>query len=451
MPLPRVDIGLLGDSGDGYGDTFYEGKPFTGIAVEFGPAGERLDEVPYRIGKPHGPSRSWDAEGRCRMEEYYSCGILHGATREWDEQGQLVREEIWEFHLRIHERVPNADGELRGGVALLATQPSLLERWREERAHSGPQPIIELVDDEFVEVPWPFDDLLPEQLPAPARRARDLVMTDTPIPAHELDYPDSAGALEDLEDGLPIAIENIDRRPDNLGAAFDEVRQVLGFRTALKRPLPEIVNGLSSVVELGVALFQRGSEGPGVTVTLSIGGARIDVPGHNSYYNSAPRWADAVGAAMALRDQESLARLCEFDVRSFRGSYDDYLDVYAQAVIAFVTQTGDADGLFEQTAASAAKAERFPERGQRLGVPLAHLAQAVVRGDEQAFNEHLAEALGWYRTLHSRAPDKHNAGAVVPLPYLGWSARAHDRGLSCRVPSDYLPPSLVDGSFRDDA
>jgi len=275
--------------------------------------------------------------------------------------------------------------------------------------------------------------------------------TDTEIPAHELDDPDPEAALEQIEEVLPILIENLATIPDNLGAAFDYARQRLGFRTALKRPPAEIVEALQLVVELGVALFQRGSVGPDETVTLSIGGESIEVQGHNSYYNSAPRWADAVGAAMALRDEQSLARLCEFDVRSFQGSYDDHWNLYAQAVIAFVNQTGDAEALLEQMASSAANAKRFPERGRRLGVPLARLAQAVVRGDEQAVNEHLAEGLRWYRTLHSRAPEKHEAGLVVPLPYLGWCARAIDRGLSCEVRSDYLPPWLVNGSFRDAA
>lgn len=275
--------------------------------------------------------------------------------------------------------------------------------------------------------------------------------TDTEIPTHEFDHPDPVGGLEQVEEVLPIAIENISRIPDNLGAAFDYARERLGLRTALERPPADIVEALRTVVELGVALFQRGSVGPDVTVTLSLDGACFEVPGHNSYYNSAPRWADAVGAAMALSDEQALARLTEFDVRSLAGSYDDYWNAYAQAVIAFVIQTGDAEALFEQTAASAANAKKFAERGRRLGVPLARLAQAVVRGDEQAFNEHLADSLSWYRTLHSRAPDKHEAALVMPLAYLGWCARAHDRGLECRVRSGYLPEWLVDGSFRDDA
>jgi hypothetical protein len=276
------------------------------------------------------------------------------------------------------------------------------------------------------------------------------VTTEAKIPAHELDDPDPARELAVIRDLLRLGIENLPRVSGNLGSAFDDARSLLGLQTTIERPAAEIVEALRSIVELGVALFQRGSFGPDTTVTLSIGGARIDVAGGTSYYNSAPRWADAVGAAMTVRDQDSLARLCEFDVRSFEGSYDEYMNVYARAVIASVKNTGDADALFEQMADSAAHANKFPERGRRLGVPLANLARAVVRGDEASFNEHLAEGLKWYRTLHSRAPDNQEASLVVPLQFLGWTARAHDLGLVCRVRSDYLPPWLVDGSFRDD-
>ncbi len=274
--------------------------------------------------------------------------------------------------------------------------------------------------------------------------------TDTEIPTHELDYPDLEGSLAGIEDILPIALENLAAIPDNLGSAFDYARQRLGFRTALRRPPTAIVEALRSIVELGVALFQRGSFGPDTIVTLTIGGASIDVAGGSSHYDSAPRWADAVGAAMSLRDEAALARLCEFDLRSFQGNYADYFNTYARAVIAWVNERDDVDALLEQMATAASSTKKFPERGRRLGVPLANLARAVVCGDEAAFNQHLAEGLTWYRTLHSRAPDKHEAALVVPLQFLGWAARAHDLGLACRVRSDYLPAWLVSSAARDD-
>jgi hypothetical protein len=275
--------------------------------------------------------------------------------------------------------------------------------------------------------------------------------TDFEIVPHAFDHPNPAGALDRVEQLLPLGIEYIASVPENLGAAFEDARKQLGLRWWLKHPPAAIVEALHTVVELGVALFWRGSFGPDTLVSLLIGGARIEVAGAGSTYTSAPRWAAAVGAAMTLRDEPSLQRLCEFDVRSFQGSYDEYMNDYARAVIAVVRGSGDADALFEQMAASAAAAKKFPERGRRLGIPLAKLAQAIVRGDQAGFDEQLAEALKWYRTLHSRAPDNHEASLIVPLQILGWCAWAHDRGLLSRVRSDYIPAWLVTGSFRGGA
>lgn len=269
------------------------------------------------------------------------------------------------------------------------------------------------------------------------------------ITTHELDDPDPEDELDLLEEVIPLEIANIPKVTTNLGSAFGGSQQQLGYRVVLGRSREEIVAGLRLICDLGVALFQRGSVGPDVTVTLSIAGTVVEVVGGVSSYNSAPRWARAVGAAMTLRDRAALESLCSFDVGSFEGSYDAYHDLYAQAVIAFVHGRGAVETLLEQAAASADHATVFPERGRRLGVPLIAVARAVMLMDAEAFNPRLAEGLEWYRTLHRRAPDNHDAAAVIPLQYLGWCALAHDRGVASEIESGYIPSWLVDGSFRE--
>lgn len=266
------------------------------------------------------------------------------------------------------------------------------------------------------------------------------------VSAHEVDFPDARDEAEDLGDLIAIELDNLAKVPDNLGAAFDHALALLGLRFALGSPNQQSLAALRLVCDIGVALFQRARVERNQRVSLSIAGTSYEVPGGNSYYNSAPRWGLAVGAAMTLRDARALEDLCRFEARGFGGSYDAFHDRYAEAVMAFVAGQ-DCSALLDAATVAAERAEAFPERGLRLGVPLLRVVRAVVQDDAAAYNERLADALTWYRTLYNRPPDKQDASGVVPLRYLGWCALAYDRGLSCTVKSDYLPTWLVEGAL----
>lgn len=274
-------------------------------------------------------------------------------------------------------------------------------------------------------------------------------MSTHKVRAHALDVPELKEELDDYEELLPVSLDHLAKVPDNLGASFDDALRILGLRRALGRPDEQLVDALHLVSDLGVALFQRAMVSRESTVALSIGGKQYEVKGASSYYNSAPRWGLAAGAAMTLRHQQALTSLCAFDVQNWGGSYDRYHELYAEAVMAYVAGRDNCEQRLSDAAAAADEAQSMPERGRRLGVPLINLAQAVVAKDAAAFNTRLETGLNWYRTLYSRPPDNQDATGVVPLRYLGWAARAHDLGLRCEVKSDYLPASLVEGTFAN--
>ncbi|MEZ4468669.1 MAG: hypothetical protein R3F43_30585 [bacterium] len=114
----------------------------------------------------------------------------------------------------------------------------------------------------------------------------------TPIAAHRLDFPDPEDELDFLDDHLPRLRANLPTVRDNLGVGFDSAVARLGLRVALGRPVDALVTGMRSVVDWGVALFQRAGVDRDQPTTLAIDGETIVVPGGNSYFaNSAPRWA----------------------------------------------------------------------------------------------------------------------------------------------------------------
>lgn len=270
------------------------------------------------------------------------------------------------------------------------------------------------------------------------------------VAAHQLVDPDPEGELALMEEMVASVVTTIHKVATNLGSKFDHARRMLGFRVALGRPAADIVAALRSVCEIGVALFQRGMVGPDATVTLSLAGTTVEVPGGVTNYTSAPRWADTFAIALVLRDQAALDSLCSFDAGSFEGRYDAYQVTWVRAMIA-MHRGGDAGALLATAREEADAAKVFPEIGRRIGVPMIAVAQVLLDDDPEAFNHRLAEALDWYRTIHERPDFSHEAAEVLPLRVLGLSALAHDRGIPVRVRSGYLPPWLIDGSFKTSA
>ncbi len=110
--MPRVDFDELElvVSDDQY--MFWNGKPFTGVAVEFYPDGTLCSEVPHLNGLEHGLKRAWHPSGQLRKESNLWNGGLHGYRREWDEQGRLVSEALGELGICIAEKQWNEQGRL---------------------------------------------------------------------------------------------------------------------------------------------------------------------------------------------------------------------------------------------------------------------------------------------------------------------------------------------------
>jgi len=108
--LPRVDFDDL-DLGDEQ-LMVWNGKPFTGIAVEFFPDGTLQSEVPHVDGVRHGLVRTWYPSGRLMEEKNLWQGGLHGYKRSWDEQGRLISEGIGELGIGIAEKRWDEQGRL---------------------------------------------------------------------------------------------------------------------------------------------------------------------------------------------------------------------------------------------------------------------------------------------------------------------------------------------------
>lgn len=270
------------------------------------------------------------------------------------------------------------------------------------------------------------------------------------IKAHQL-----AWQKTEIEDELKFLEERIQRLPqktanlsNNLGVGLDNATSILGLRIALNCSNNEIIEALQNITQWGVALFQRAMVSKNEMIELSLNGQKVSVPGHCSYYNSAPRWQLTFGAAMALRDHNAMKNLCAYDVSYWGGSYDSYHIAYVDAIIAFVNKSGDWNQLLLEAETKATNATLNPLLAQQLGLPCIALTQAIMNNDEKAFNTTLATALSNYHKIYIKKPEDRDPVAVIPLLLLGWCAYAHEHALMCNVISDYIPDWIVTGDFQ---
>lgn len=70
------------------GVSYFEGKPFTGVATETYNDKRKWIETTYQDGKLDGPSSVWSQGGKKQLEENYQDGTWTGLRTKWYESGQ---------------------------------------------------------------------------------------------------------------------------------------------------------------------------------------------------------------------------------------------------------------------------------------------------------------------------------------------------------------------------
>lgn len=97
----------------------FEGKPFTGVAFDEGPAGGR-HEVEFVDGLKNGVAREWAPDGTLIRERLLRGDALDGMSREWFPSGVLRKEGLYESGLCLREKEWDEEGRLVRDYALSA-------------------------------------------------------------------------------------------------------------------------------------------------------------------------------------------------------------------------------------------------------------------------------------------------------------------------------------------
>jgi antitoxin component YwqK of YwqJK toxin-antitoxin module len=126
----RVDAGEL--EWEDY-VTYYQGKPFSGVAVELRPNGSVWSEETYLNGLLDGVSRDYHENGSLDSETVYKQGIANGPSRAFYASGQPKYERMIELGICVRSREYDEQGRLIKEEELQPQHPNyrLLQRARE--------------------------------------------------------------------------------------------------------------------------------------------------------------------------------------------------------------------------------------------------------------------------------------------------------------------------------
>jgi antitoxin component YwqK of YwqJK toxin-antitoxin module len=89
---------------------YFEGVPYTGVAVKKYRGGRNWQEFTYKDGKKDGSWTRWYKNGRMRSKRTYKDGKLDGPLTVWLENGQKLSEVTWKDGKKISEKEWDEDG-----------------------------------------------------------------------------------------------------------------------------------------------------------------------------------------------------------------------------------------------------------------------------------------------------------------------------------------------------
>ena len=79
----------------GNGRLFYQGAPFTGVAIRKNEDGSKRVEAQFKNGQLHGKYLRWHSDGWKQMEMYFEAGVSVGDWTQWQSNGMVEKVEVW--------------------------------------------------------------------------------------------------------------------------------------------------------------------------------------------------------------------------------------------------------------------------------------------------------------------------------------------------------------------
>jgi hypothetical protein len=212
---------------------------------------------------------------------------------------------------------------------------------------------------------------------------------------------------------------------------------------------PDLLLALVVGARAAAAVFRLASH-PGETFELSLGeGEPAKLSGGQDDAASPSLWLDGFRMASVCREREAIEWLIEAPATVLRASStraDEYAYLYVEALRGF-WQSNPKTGELLVEALAATDPDHLvnadPDYVVDLVVPEMDCFLRILGKDEPAFNAALAKALQLHEGYWSKDERKNDFDGFLALGPLAMAAIAHDRDITVKVDSDYMPAWLV--------
>ena len=197
----------------------------------------------------------------------------------------------------------------------------------------------------------------------------------------------------------------------------------------------------------GAALYDIVSSTQG-SVTVQVGENRWTVPriGPATAVASPQGWLNALGAALLARDKTSIETLGRVEYQPPEQHNLQYAAHTVPVIRSFGAYArGDGELATTRRAQEIALEQSASPARQALTLGPLSMLSALQTNDSAGFQTATVEALQWYRDYIVADEWAHAHEKLLPWLLLGLAARAHDRGWTVEVSSDYYPHWLVAG------
>ncbi|MFC8915131.1 immunity 49 family protein [Streptomyces sp. NPDC057116] len=276
------------------------------------------------------------------------------------------------------------------------------------------------------------------------------------VPRHDFRTDNAPGREPVLDRGTVWALEDLHKSPQAVADAMSS-SLILARARAAADPAAEWIETWEAWVtamQSGAAMFAAATTSE-ESVECRIHHEMRTVPATGPQpWVDAGNWVTAFWLAVICRDQERMTDLCQVPVSLLRDSgsvYDEYIYSWVEALQLYWLQRQEfGQKLVEAArgAAPGAAGTAGPELLSKILWPPIDLFHRFVTGDNERFNDSLADALRWHKEYWTADADRaQDSDGLVALGPLAMACFAYDAGFAIEVESEYLPRHLLRRSW----
>ncbi|MBP2338117.1 hypothetical protein JOF41_004295 [Saccharothrix coeruleofusca] len=277
------------------------------------------------------------------------------------------------------------------------------------------------------------------------------------VSRHTTYAEDAVEALDRLDDDVRRGVEMVGGYTGRLNLLFMSAVDRVGHQAVVdpRAEARESWLGLVFALDVGMAIFTVASAEKGSDLTCRIGEQEylLTATGPVSYA-SPQNWLTTLWLAITARDGGALQHLANVPAEALgAGTAPEYLHDMVRMFQLFLHREPGVEAALNAALRNSDPAqlpEGIRDYTTHISFPIMTLFHHLLQeGNEQQFNDALAEALQQHKTYWSTDDEREESPlGYIALGPLALAAMAHDTGTQITVTSDYLPTGLLNGTTR---